>query len=243
MSRLRTALLAGAATLGCVVYVPAPEPPAEEVSAGTAEAEASPPPDGPSLESLRGDRNGWVDYRLLTQDDFQAKTSYVLWGNVLHAAEICVHIFPLEGKDDTTALHAMMQPRCSFWNHSRKVVDKVSKVAAAAAGVLLLGDTQPDWYILQHEQLHFAIAEAAALRYSRALAKVEPARRDAMALRLYEVGLERLGKRQAQLDRDTSGTFDPRALEKWTRVLESELKELCGKGPKCKVRTQDPQAQ
>src|SRR5687767_9288404 len=57
----------------------------EASRSGTTEGPTDPAPaDGPSLESLRGDRNSWVDYRLLTQDDFQAKTSYVLWGNVLH---------------------------------------------------------------------------------------------------------------------------------------------------------------
>ena len=28
-------------------------------------------------------------------------------------------------------------------------------------------------------------------------------------------------ERNAQMDRNTSGTFDPRALEKWVRVLQA----------------------
>lgn len=249
--RIPAALLA--ATLGCVVAT-LPPPPMEPARNAEAQATDKPevetadtgeqasPSDAPSLEALREDRNGWVDYRLLTKDDFQAKTSYVLWGNVLHGAEICNQVFPVR-EDDLSELHAMMHPSCSFWNHNRKVIKKMTSVAAAAAGVLLLGDTLPDWYILQHEQLHFAIAEVAARRYSRGLAKLEPERRDKVALRLYELTLKQIKERNAELDGDTSGTFAPRALEKWVRILDSELKELCGKGPACKVRTKDPQAQ
>ncbi len=239
-----------AAALGCRgAALPPPPMQARNAAGGLASEEPSPDADvqadaeeidGPSLELLRASRNGWVDYRLLTKDDFQARTSYVLWGNVVHAAEICTNLFPVR-LDDATEAHAMMHPSCSFWNHRRKGTRRAAMAAAAAAGMLLFIDTLPDWYVLQHEQLHFAIMEVGARRYSRALAKLAPERRGAVATRLHELTLKQIRERNAQLDADTSGTFDQRAIEKWVRVLESELKELCGKGPECRVRTKDPQ--
>lgn len=247
VSRILAALLA--TTAGCRVVTPPPPvqvtPSAEAAidapEDGAAEADVKADAgEGPSLESLRESRNGWVDYRLLTKEDFQSKTSRALWGNVLHGAEICTYLFPVR-QGDVTEAHAMMHPGCSFWNHRQKTTRRAALAAAAAAGMLLLIDTLPEWYVLQHEQLHFAIMEVGARRYSHALAKLEPGRRDVAATRLYELTLEQVKERNAQLDADTSGSVDQRAIEKWVRVLESEMKELCGKGPKCKVRTKDPQ--
>jgi hypothetical protein len=253
LRRLIFAPLLAATTAACVV-VTLPPPPQTQTEArsldtevsepATAEVQAGTAPvDGPSLDSLRGSRNDWVAYRILTREDFQAKSSYSLWGNVAHAAEICSFLFSARRDEDAAELHAVMHPRCSFWNRTTKVVNRMGRLAGAIAGVpVIVPGELPPWYVLQHEQLHFAITEVAARRYARALAKLGPKGRDAVGDRLYTATLERMQERNAQLDGDTSGTFAPRALEKWVRVLESELKELCGKGPKCRVRTEDPRA-
>ena len=250
LRRLVLAALLPAVTTACMVVTPPPRPPAssealdaEASEPATSDVQAGAAPvDGPSLDSLRGSRNGWVSYRILTREDFQAKSSYSLWGNVAHGAEICSFFFRAERGEDAAGLHAVMHPQCSFWNHSAKVVNRVGRLAGAIAGVpVIVPGALPPWYVLQHEQLHFAITEVAVRRYARALAKLGPGR-DAVGDRLYTATLEHMKERNAQLDGDTSGTFAPRALEKWVRVLESELKELCGKGPRCRVRTEDPQA-
>jgi hypothetical protein len=246
-------VLVAVTTAACVV-VTLPPPSETPTTSGELEPAASysatpdveagaAPDDGPSLDSLRATRNGWVSYRILTREDFQAKSSYSLWGNIAHGAEICSFFFRARSDEDAAELHAVMHPQCSFWNRTAKTVNRVGRLAGAIAGVpVIVPNPQPPWYILQHEQLHFAITEVAARRYARALTKLGPERRDELAARLYTATQQRLDERQAELDGDTSGTFAPRALEKWVRVLESELKELCGKGPQCRVRTKDPQA-
>jgi predicted secreted Zn-dependent protease len=114
-------------------------------------------------------------------------------------------------------------------------------MAGAIAGVpTLTPKQQPDWYILQHEQCHFAITEVAARKLAQRVAKLEPEQRtqDAIA-RLRRSTMTRVHQRHGEFDSETSGTFDPRSLEKWVRVLEVQLQRLCGPDERCPVRTPD----
>jgi hypothetical protein len=180
---------------------------------------------------------GVVPYRLVTQDDFQAKSSSSLWGNFAHGAEICTQILPVEDPE-VLAFRAVMRPDCSFWNSVIGPVGFLTRLAGLATGVPTVTPVkQPDWYILQHEQIHFAINELAARRLTRKLAE-HPPRRVSQSLirRLYAITLRNTQERHRRLDEETSGRFDAFLLEKWVRALESEFSELCNLGQECRVR-------
>jgi hypothetical protein len=181
-----------------------------------------------------------VEYRLLTKADFQSTGSNSLWGNVAHGAEICTLILPAADPDVAPALRNVMRPDCSFWNKVVGPLGKALLVGGALAGVPVLAPRkQPDWYILQHEQIHFAINEVAALQASRRMAELDPERRAKLLPRIHEVILKRTRERHTAFDGDTSGKFHPDNLEKWLSELEGQMAHLCGSGPRCRVRTPD----
>jgi hypothetical protein len=181
-------------------------------------------------------QSGALSYRLLTKDDFKAKTSNSLWGNFSHAAEVCTMIIPSE---EPGRFHAKLRRECSFWNKVNVPVGRAVALASVLSGLpAVVPKKQPDWYILQHEQIHFAIMEVASRQLSRTLAKL--AERDSgpsLVLRAYELTLEHVQKRHHEFDSETSGRFDPDGLERWVGVLERQLHGLCGDTTACPVRT------
>jgi hypothetical protein len=188
------------------------------------------------MEEWMGD--GVVAYRLVSKDDFQAESSNARWGVFKHAAEICTQILPTPDYDETGAFRAVMRPDCSYWNEVIGPLGRAGRLALAAAGVLTIGGgKQPDWYVLQHEQVHFAINEVAARRLTRSIAHLPPERRSLdLTRRVYELTVQHANQRQQKFDAETSGTYDPFLLEKWVRMLQRELDELCDTDHDCRVR-------
>jgi hypothetical protein len=181
-----------------------------------------------------------VEYRLLTKDDFRASSSSQVWGNIAHGAEICTLIVPTEDHDRTGAFRAVMNSKCSFWNETLGPLATLGGLAGASV-VPGLGTQQPDWYVLQHEQIHFAIMEVAARRLSQQIAEVPPERRTHAAIEgAYRVALAQASQRHARFDTATSGTFDPPKLGAWVRALEKEMRALCGSEARCWVRHRTP---
>jgi hypothetical protein len=179
-------------------------------------------------------------YRLLSKDDFRAKRSGRLWGNIAHGAEICTLIVPSDDHGETAAFHAVMNPDCSFWNEKVGTIGTLGGLAGVSV-VPGLPTQQPDWYVLQHEQIHFAIMQAAALRLSRQLAALPESRRTRAAIEsAHQLAMAQTQERHQQFDAATSGTFDPGRLGVWVRALELEMRELCGLEPRCWVRHQTP---
>jgi hypothetical protein len=181
-----------------------------------------------------------VPHRLLAKDDFQAERSSRVWGNVAHGAEICSHIVPAEDHERTGGFRAVMNPKCSFWN---KAVGPVGTLGGLAGVSVVPGvpTKQPDWYVLQHEQIHFAIMEVAARRLSREIEQVPPSSREPSAIaRAYRLTLSHAAERHARFDSATSGTYDPGRLDAWVRVLEDEMRRLCGREAHCWVRHRNP---
>lgn len=214
---LRLALRAGAACLAFAGCSSPPAPKPEDWLAGEA-----------------------VGYRLLAKEDFQAADSGHLWGNVAHGAEICVQIIPAEDNQQTGAFRAVMKPSCSFWNEA---VGKVGTLGGLAAVSVIPGlpTAQPEWYVLQHEQIHFAIMEVAARRLSARIAEIPPERRNVSSIEsAYRLTLAHTQERHAKFDAATSGTFDPAKLGLWVSVLETEMRGLCGKAAHCWVRHRNP---
>lgn len=116
--------------------------------------------------------DNWVGYRLLAKEDFEAPASHRLWGNIAHAAEICVEIIPSEGPENAATFRSVMNPTCSFGNK----IGRVGTLGGLAGVSIIPGlpTQQPDWYVLQHEQIHFAIMEVGARRLSRYLDELPP---------------------------------------------------------------------
>jgi len=203
--------------------------------AGCASGPAETEPEA-ALRAWTGD--GVVAYRLITKDDFRAKSSSSVWGNVAHGAEICTQILPEEDPEPGGAFRAVMRPDCSFWNHVIGPLGRVGRLALLAAGVVTIGGgKQPDWYILQHEQVHFAINAVAARQLTATLADLPREKRTlGFERRAWEIAVRHADARHRKFDGETSGTYDPFLLEKWVRVLEREIEVLCREGQECRVR-------
>ena len=133
-----------------------------------------------------------------------------------------------------------MNPRCSFWNRTVSPLATLGGLAGASV-VPGLGTQQPDWYVLQHEQIHFAIMQAAALQLSQQVAGLPPERRTGAAIEeAYGLAVAKTDQLHEQFDAATSGSFDPPNLDVWVRALETEMRRLCGTQPRCWVRHQTP---
>ena len=193
-----------------------------------------------ALDPAQWSESDVVAYRLLTKDDFQASSSSHVWGNVAHGAEICTLILPAQDPAQAGAFRAVMNPRCSFWNETMGPLATLGGLAGASV-VPGLPTQQPDWYVLQHEQIHFAIMEVAARELSRGLAELPPERRTQGAIdRAYRLVLAQSEQRHASFDAATSGTFDPPKLGAWVRALEQDMRRVCGTRPECWVRHRSP---
>jgi hypothetical protein len=93
-------------------------------------------------------------------------------------------------------------------------------------------------YVLQHEQIHFALTELAARKLSRdsqgwaaEVLVIKPTLREVEAElaqqvnRMIGAAMEANLKRHAEFDEDTSLFFNPRRQQWWSRVVEEELQQ------------------
>jgi hypothetical protein len=96
----------------------------------------------------------------------------------------------------------------------------------------------PEAYVLQHEQIHFAIAEAQAQKLNarsaeltarmRATGDSQEEVRDAIQKKLDDVirgALEELLERNGAFDEDTSARYDPKKQNEWFRRVTAEIGE------------------
>jgi hypothetical protein len=123
------------------------------------------------------------------------------------------------GKIERLGFEAVMLPDRSWWN---------PKIPANMRG-----------YVLQHEQIHFALTELAARKLTRESQKwaaevlvikpTPPEVRAELARQIkYRINaaMEANLKRQAEFDDDTSLFFNPRRQQWWSRTVEDELKRF-----------------
>ena len=177
-------------------------------------------------------------YRALTPDDFRAPAPPDHLGG--HAARVNAHsairIRPTPaskyvvsqgelygqsysfGRIERIAFEAVMIPERSWWNPAMP--------PAATA------------YVLQHEQIHFALTEIAARRLTRETAawaveqlviRPSPQEVHAEIVRLVServnAAMEAGLKRHAEFDEDTSLFYNPRRQRWWAWTVEDELME------------------
>ena len=172
-----------------------------------------------------------VPYRQLTRADFRATTPPI--DNARHAAQMsafsCVNVVPngelqmemrqaapggeFVARPNQIAFLAKMDRSCSWWNPKQE-------------GAQLT-------YVLKHEQIHFAIAEAAAreltLRVSSLHATGDSSEQAAAALRraidgVLRDGMEEMIARNTDFDLATSGRREPDLQQRWYDQLSAELK-------------------
>lgn len=171
-----------------------------------------------------------IAYRTLTRADFRATRPPAHVGE--HAAQVgaytCGHVIPAnpvqirvepEGSGFVARavgfdVHASMDRSCSWWNDAMQT-------------------EQSPAYILQHEQIHFALFELAAREMAargRALvargATIEAARaRFQRALdALQRDSAADLLHRNQEFDRDTSGVHRPDVQQRWFDRVSAELR-------------------
>lgn len=179
-------------------------------------------------------------YRPLTRSDFRGAAPPREFGEFRDrlGAASCVHLVTAPGlkiklvgtPSDTGALQyhaslldlrfrALIDPDCSWWNEKQ--------------------DRLPHDYVLQHEQIHFAIVEAEARRLDRRAAQIAERCRatadsaEAAKARAQErlqqelaTGLAAALERSREFDEDASMYYRPERQNAWWNELHAELDAL-----------------
>jgi hypothetical protein len=247
-------MLAGLLALGVGCASPAslttPVPPPGSLPA-VGPAVSSPPPDRilpppsghplPDYAAPRGwvvdpqalDQTDVISYRALSRGDFRGteppewivgvrdRVGAATCGHILTTPDTALAIEPQAGggfEAQVTELRfvAQMDRRCSWWNPQNP--------------------GYPDEYILQHEQIHFALFELEARRLDaaadglrsqiRGVGSSQDAAHGQAQAELNRLLGERVGavlERSRQFDQDTSLGYDPAAQERWWREVNQEL--------------------
>lgn len=202
------------ALLGCARLVP------DDVVASTAD-----PPVNPD----------YIRYRALTRDDFKAEERpsnlrREWWGKFgaacvsLHISpESKIHVVPVptgqyEARVQTLEFIALLDRNCSWWKRFQSPTHES--------------------YLLEHEQIHFAIAEAEARRMNAAFheiavrsravaATVESAARVTRARIEQELQAadQRMLERHAALDEDTSYALNTKNQTRWWELVHREIRD------------------
>ena len=170
-------------------------------------------------------------YRDLTRSDFRAaKPPAHIGANAKHlGAYTCTNIVPdgdpnvayaqqpdgtITARLTSATFHAEMDRGCSWWNER-------SRLDSA--------------YILEHEQIHFALTEIHARRLTRRMRGVEVTARGPQAAtveiqriydRLAQESSQELVRDSTRFDQETSFRVAPEDQRRWLRTVGQELAEL-----------------
>lgn len=176
-----------------------------------------------------GDR---ISYRDLTPQDFlaQAPPPEMKQYAERMGAVTCAHVFTepdpqyyieqtpegFHGAYNRLNFVARMDRTCSWWNPKKSHV--------------------PEQYILQHEQIHFALAESAARQLDKKardiVAKLHPSGPTQESVEkvltgtvqeMMEKAMKELMQRNLEFDRDTSNTYAPEKQQEWFDTVMGEL--------------------
>ena len=190
-------------------------------------------PRGSVVVPADADDTDGIPYRTLTRADFQA--TRLPDGTSAYAKRIgaltCAHIntsratrFTIrelepevfEGRFEELSFLALMDRKCSWWNPKRSQL--------------------PEAYILQHEQIHFALTELEARQLNREAPEViaefvargqsvEEVRQlvQTRLNGLVQTALERLLQRNREFDADTSAKYAPEDQQRWFERVSEEL--------------------
>ncbi len=182
------------------------------------------------VEASQLARTDGISYRKLTRGDFRAKQAPL--ADAGHAAQMsaftCANVVPkgelqmelrqqsaggaFVARPTKATFVARMDRNCSWWNPAPS--------------------SDASTYILQHEQIHFAIAEVAArdlTKHVRQLSATgDSPEQTAAALQraidgVFRDGMHEMTERNSDFDRDTSGRHDPELQQRWYDRVSGEL--------------------
>ena len=175
------------------------------------------------------DTSAYLAYRDITRDDFRAvdppehasehatHLGALLCGAITPNAEIEIDFEPDVRPSDTwfkirgPNYRAKMDPHCSWWNAQSET---------------------PADYVLEHEQIHFALIEIYARDINRELAtlrirtgsrELAPAAAEQSTTRLLERATRKLVDESRLFDHQTSRPVDRAAQRQWKRDVERRL--------------------
>jgi len=195
-------------------------------------------PKGRVIDPEEYDASDVIPYRSLVRDDFkgtQAPAAFAPYADRLGAAT-CAYILTTPGtqlairqarsRDGTTGyeatprrlgFHAQMDRACSWWNASQEEL--------------------PTAYVLEHEQIHFALFELGARRLNAAAAGIagrvlgtaatpEGAAEEAERWLEEQIQQElyRTLERSREFDEDTSFGYEPGRQKAWRARVDVELR-------------------
>jgi len=182
------------------------------------------------VEAAQLAKTDGIPYRKLTRGDFRARKAPIT--DASHAAQMsaftCANVVPkgaiqmelrqqpaergFVARPAQASFVAKMDRNCSWWNPAPS--DEASS------------------YIIQHEQIHFAIAELAARDLTKRVRQLsatgDSPEQTAAALQrtidgvLVDV-MEQMTERNIDFDRDTSGRHDPKRQQRWYDRVTAEL--------------------
>lgn len=171
-----------------------------------------------------------IRYRALTRADFRAAgpPAHVAPHARSFGAFTCANVVPegmtrvrfdptggagtYLGRLENTAFHAEMDRGCSWWNPK--------------------GPPIPPVYVLEHEQIHFALTEIQARRLTAELRELRlrtdspedaAAELQARYNQALEDATEELLRESTAFDEDTSGSYEPARQARWRERVETEL--------------------
>lgn len=208
------------------------------LSAGCAASPGYPSGEGKVSDAAALDDGDAIPYRSLSRADFKGRS--LPEGASAYAKRIgaltCVRVMTTpetslevvetspsgyEGRFERLGFHALMNRQCSWWNPE--------------------GSSMPESYVLQHEQIHFALTELEARRlHARAPnivaefvatgSSVDEVQAMVQA-RLEEIiqeALENLLEENRKFDEDTSAKYAPALQQKWFDRVSAELGKTGG---------------
>lgn len=172
----------------------------------------------------------FVFYRTLSREDFRAKTpppesahhaghlGALLCAAIIPSSELMVefdstsdgdaHSFRVHGPN----YRAAMDPECSWWNDEQTGF--------------------PPEYVLEHEQIHFALSEIYAMRINREIAGLHlsvtwwndaPEAAEARANQLLRRATDDLLEESRRFDKETSHTTEPETQSRWMQRVDARL--------------------
>jgi hypothetical protein len=182
------------------------------------------------VEAAQLAKTDGIPYRKLTRGDFRARKAPIT--DASHAAQMsaftCANVVPkgdiqmelrqqpaerrFVARAAQASFVAKMDRNCSWWNPAPS-------------------DEAPS-YILQHEQIHFAIAELAARDLTKRVRQLsatgDSPEQTAAALQraidgVFRDVMEQMTERNTNFDLDTSGRHDPERQQRWLDQVSGEL--------------------
>ena len=166
-----------------------------------------------SLSEQFPERAEHINAHVATQIRLTADSNFRITSGELYGQRYFI------GSVERLAFESVMLPDRSWWN---------PKIPANMRG-----------YVLQHEQIHFALTELAARQLTKDSTKwasevlaIKPTPQEVRAELARQIkdrvnaAMEASLKRQAEFDDDTSLFFNPRRQQWWAWTVEDELKRM-----------------